>query len=63
MAIFPKEKKEKLLKDLFWTATKNSRLLFPNATRLSVGWDLACFEVVRYVFDRNSGLPLEVLQK
>ena len=63
MAIYPKEKKEKLLKDLFWIATKNSRLLFPNAPRLSVGWDLACFEVVRYIFDRNSGSPLEGLYR
>jgi hypothetical protein len=27
----------------------------PNSSRLSVGWDLVCFEVIRYVFDRNSG--------
>ena len=60
MAIYPKEK---FVNGLFRVSIYCSRLLFPNAPRLFVGWDLACFEVIRYVFDRNSGLPREVLQK
>ena len=60
MAIYPKEK---FVNGLFRVTINCSRLLFPNAPWLSAGLDLAYFEVIRYVFGRNSGSPREVLQK